>query len=406
MKLIYLHQYFKFPHESGGTRSYDLAKSFVKHGYEVEIITSTSENKYKKYKGWFTVKEDGLTVHYIFVPYDNTLSYMQRIVAFFKFMFLSTKKLLKIKADVVLATSTPLTIAVPALVNKRFKKVPFIFEVRDVWPEAPIAIGAVRNKWMQKALYWFEKKVYSRADAIISLSTDMEKSIITRYPTLKNKNIAVIENISEVNRFQQKNNSEKSFLRENNIPQNCFYVLYAGTFGKVNGLDYAVFLAKQTLEIDPKIIYLLVGSGREKDEIIENAQTKGVLNTNLFVLNSVSKAELPQLYSEVDMGSSFVINIKELWANSANKFFDTLAAGKPILINHEGWQKEVITKDNVGYALPPILNKDAIVDFVNYTQNKDLQTIQQENALKKASNSYSLEVATQKYISVLEKIVS
>ena len=106
------------------------------------------------------------------------------------------------------------------------------------------------------------------------------------------------------------------------------------------------------------------------------------------------------------MGSSFVIPIKELWANSANKFFDTLAAGRPILINHKGWQKEVIIKENIGYVLPTIINDREIKNFLNYTQRESLIAKQKKNALNIAKESYALHIALKKYNKIFELIFS
>src|SRR5690554_2239234 len=106
------------------------------------------------------------------------------------------------------------------------------------------------------------------------------------------------------------------------------------------------------------------------------------------------------------MGSSFVIDIKELWANSANKFFDTLAAGKPILINHEGWQAEIIRDYNIGFVLPPIISNEDANRFVEYTQNVNIIQEQQVNALSIAKERYSLEKAVEKYMDVFDKIAN
>src|SRR5690606_20976411 len=122
MNLIYLHQYFKFPNEMGGTRSYDLATSFLKRGLNVTIVSATSDVKYKNRKRWNVLEKDGLICHYIYLPYGNHLSYIKRSIVFFQFLWFSTFKLLKLKADVVLATSTPLTIGIPALFKKMFHK--------------------------------------------------------------------------------------------------------------------------------------------------------------------------------------------------------------------------------------------------------------------------------------------
>ena len=404
--IIYLHQYFKFPSESGGTRSFDLSMEFINEGYQVEMVTSTSNEKYNTSSRWVQVERKGLIVHYIYLPYGNHLSYFQRSIVFFQFLWFSTIKLLSLNGDIVLATSTPLTIGIPSLFKKCIHKTPFIFEARDVWPEAVIAIGALSNKILQKILYMLEHIIYKNAAAIVPLSVDMKHSIVSRYPKLRGKPIVVIENISEVNRFQNGYCKNTSILREKLgiIPH--FTILYAGTFGRVNGIDYVLTLAEKLLPIDSSIVFVLIGEGAAKESIIQKAQKKEILNKNVFILNSVSKAELPQLYFECSMGSSFVIPIKELWANSANKFFDTLAAEKPILINYEGWQKKVINKSNIGYVLPDILDVDTIRKFSDYTKNNNLQKSQSENSLKLATSDYSLDVAVAKYLKIFQIIMS
>src|SRR5690554_3559087 len=402
MKLIYLHQYFKFPDETGGTRSYDLATSFVKKGFEVVVVTATSDINHKSKKKWKVLERDGLLVNYIYLPYGNHLSYFQRSFVFFKFLWFSTFRLLKLKGDFVLATSTPLTIGIPALFKKWFGKTPYIFEVRDVWPEAVIAIGAIRNKMMQKLLYLLERVVYKNAFAVVPLSTDMQKSIVNRYPQFTDKSSVVIENISEINRFQ---NIEDEIDLENITGfKPRFTVLYAGTFGKVNGIDRVIELAQKTLLIDNRLVYILIGAGAEKENVIQLAKNTGVYGKNVFILDSISKNELPKWYNTVSMGSSFVIDIKELWANSANKFFDTLAAGKPILINHEGWQADVIKDFNIGFVLPPLISNDDAELFYNYTREDSVLRDQKYNALSLAKEKYSLEKASEKYIQVLERV--
>lgn len=403
MKILYLHQYFKFPTENGGTRSYDLTKSFIKNAHEVTVISATNDPAYKTKKKWKSKTTEGFTVKYIYLPYNNELSYIQRTLVFLKFLWFATFKLLKEKPDVVLATSTPLTIGMPALFKKWIHKTPFIFEARDVWPEAVIAIGAITNKWMQKILYFLEKTIYKNASAIVPLSTDMKKSIVSRYPKItSNKPVVVIENLSEINRFSTTKSAIN--LKEKLGVNPRFSILYAGTFGRVNGIDYVVELATKTLKLDPEIIFILIGDGALKKDVLVTAQENGVLNKNVFILDPITKDDLPLWYKSVNMGSSFVISIKELWANSANKFFDTLAAGKPVLINHPGWQKNTIENDNLGYVLPEKLTQQAVQDFYIYTTNYELHTIQQKNAFTKATTSYSLEIASKKYQEVLNLI--
>src|SRR5690606_36944649 len=403
MKLIYLHQYFKKPSENGGTRSYDLAGSFVKQRLNVEVVTTTSEKEgFAKGHRWRKEEIDGIIVHYLYLAYDNSFSFTKRAWVFFLFLWYSSVKLLRLKADVVLATSTPLTIGIPALIKKMVHRTPYIFEVRDVWPEAVIAVGAVKNRWMQKVLYRVEKLIYKNAIGIVPLSTDMQKSIVSRFPQFRDKADIVIENIAEINRFQ--NNTGKINLANFIGFSPRFSVLYAGTFGKVNGIHKTIELAERTLKLDRELVFILVGSGAEKQNVIQLAKDTGVLNKNVFILESISKNELPLWYNAVSMGSSFVVDIPELWANSANKFFDTLAAGKPILVNHEGWQADMIRSKNIRYVLPFKITDKVAQEFVDYSKSNLLCTKQGEYALGLAKEKYSFETASQNYLKVFSKV--
>lgn len=402
MKILYLHQYFRFPYESGGTRSYDISKGLLSYGHEVEVISATSDVQYKNGKRWNSIERENIKVHYIYLPYNNHLSYFKRSLVFFKFLWFATFKSFDIKVDKVIATSTPLTIGVPAFLKKVFQKTPYVFEVRDVWPEAIVAIGAIKSSLLIKLLYFLEELLYKNASNIVTLSEDMKDSVVRRYPE-QSKKVTVIENISEIRRFQKEIDITESVFKEYIGYKPRFTILYAGTFGKVNGLDYLVSLAECTISLDPSIIFVLVGKGAQKQEIINTASKKRLLNKNIFILDSVSKDSLPQLYFEASMGSSFVTNIKELWANSANKFFDTLAASRPILINYQGWQKKVIEKNNIGYVLPIKINPQEINKFVEFTRDENLVNQQRLNALNIAKQFYSLDIIVKKYNEVLNK---
>lgn len=407
MRILYLHQHFKHPGQSGGTRSYDLARSFVQKGFTVDILCATSDVRYhNKNSRWVVVELNGLRIHYVYLPYSSHMSNQKRIWVFLRFLWLCTAKCLKLECDVVLATSTPLTIGIPALIKRLVHKVPYIFEVRDVWPEAVAAIGAIQSRWLLLFLEGVEWVVYKHAKAIVPLSWDMRDSICSRFPEFNEKSSIVIENISEIQRFRPDLVTNNRFIRDLIGREVRFVVLYAGAFGRVNGLDYLIQLAALTLYEDSEIVYVAVGDGVEKNRLISIANEKDVLNRNLFFMDSVAKEMLPLLYAEANMGSSFVINVKPLWANSANKFFDTLAAGKPILINHGGWQSDVITKEECGFVLPSVLSKESAKEFVKYTMADGVILRHGENALKLASEEYALDVAVQSYVKVFDSVLS
>ena len=395
MKLLYIVQYFRFPDENGSTRAYDLASSFVKRGVDVTVITSNEYGTQKE--KWAYLEREGLKMHYLDCAYNNNMGFADRIKAFMRFFTNASKKALTIDYDLMLASSTPLTNGIPALVTNWKRKKPYVFEVRDVWPGVPIAMGYFKNKLAQKALYAFEKRIYKKASAIVPLSTGMDANIKLRYPNDKS---VVIPNISEVNRF-----ADIKKTTDITVPEGKKMVLYAGTMGNVNGIGYVVELAEKTLPMDPDLLYYIVGRGKEKDMLLKMAEEKGVLNKNFFIFEPVKKDDLPYLYSICTVGSSFVIDLPALWDNSANKFFDTLAAHKPMVINHRGWQADEIEKHNYGYVLPPVVTDEAAEKFVAYMNNAELLKQQGETAYKHAVEEYSLEVAVEKYMGIFEKIV-
>lgn len=396
MRLLYLHQYFTFPESSGGTRSYDLSKEFVNKGIEVTVITSGRAQGSDLSKKWSYMERDGIKLWMIDNEYSHMMPIRQRIKSFLRFSRLASKKAVEIDADIVLATSTPLTIAIPGIWKKWRSRIPFVFEIRDVWPEGPIQQGYVKNKFLIWLLRKIEKYIYRRADYLVPLSTGMKADILSRVDI---KNIEVIPNISEIDRFTHYEDFDIDFDFTGKK-----VVLYAGTLGPVNDIMYVAKLAQRTLLLAPWLCYLIIGDGQQKGEIVKYCRDNGILDKNIFFLNPIRKKDLPSVYSRVTMGSSFVWDYKIKWDNSANKFFDTLAAGRPVLINYQGWQADVIRENQCGYVLPYRPTDDDVQAFVDYMANDALLDQQGKNAKVKAVD-YSLPVAVEKYLKVFDAVL-
>jgi len=348
MKIIYLHQYFNTPEMSGGTRSYEMARRMVAAGHDVHMVTSFREERSDK-TSWFTTSEAGINVHWFPVPYSNNMSYMQRIFAFFSFAKAARKKAIELDGDVVFATSTPLTIALPAVPAAKKKKIPMVFEVRDLWPEMPIAMGALKNPILKLAAHWLELWAYRNSAAIVALSPGMKEGVVkTDYPA---NQVAVIPNSSDNLEFSYNAEAEKKFRTDRTWLGNRPLIVYTGTFGKVNGVDYMVNLAKALLELKSDVRILLVGSGSELASVKSQAKAEGVLDTNLFIEDPLPKKEIPALLSAATMASALFIDLPEMRPNSANKFFDALASGTPILLNYGGWMHDLVKSHDCGLTM-------------------------------------------------------
>lgn len=332
---------------SGGTRSYEMARRLVAAGHDVHMITSSRAESRAGSK-WFTSVEDGIIVHWKPVSYNNKMSYLKRIQAFFSFAIAAARRSASIDADVVFATSTPLTIAIPAVYVSRRMKVPMVFEVRDLWPEIPIAIGALRNPLLQLMARKLEKWAYFNSSAIVALSPSMRDGVVaTGYPPSKT---VIIPNSSDNDDFDVPSAVGQEFRAARTWLGDRPLITYAGTLGRINGVAYLVDLATELQRLVSDICILVVGDGLEREAIETKARRAGVLGVNFFMEQQVPKSEMPALLSATTIACSTVVDLRELQANSANKFFDALAAGKPVLLNYGGWQEELLKKTGAGLS--------------------------------------------------------
>lgn len=343
-KILYLHQYFNTPEMAGGTRSYEFARRLVQTGHEVHVVTSWRNGGKKN--GWFETIEEGVHVHWLPVDYSNHMSYARRILAFFKFALSASSKAAAIKSDVIFATSTPLTIAVPAVWAKFIQRSPIIFEVRDLWPELPIAMGALQNPLLRFGAKSLEVFAYRNSKAIVALSPGMKEGIIKAgYPASR---IGVIPNSSDLEFFDVEIQAGQDFRSKRPWLGDSPFILYAGTFGVINGVSYMVEMASALAEIGSSLKILLIGDGAEFELVREKAKEKGVLDGNLFIEQQIPKSEIPSALSASTLAASLFIDKPEMRSNSANKFFDALAAGKPLVLNYGGWMYKLVEESGCG----------------------------------------------------------
>jgi len=348
LKIIYLHQYFNTPEMCGSTRSYEFARRMVEAGHDVSMVTSLREPDSSK-SGWFETEMAGVSVHWYPVPYRNQMNYRERLFAFFAFAKAARNKLLELDGDVIFATSTPLTIALPAVLAARKKAIPMVFEVRDLWPEMPIALGVLDNPVYRFAAQRLERWAYKNSSAIIALSPGMKAGIIkTGYPANK---VAVIPNSSDNYEFRSRPNLAQKFRLERSWLGESPLLVYTGTFGQVNGVGSMVPLAKALLERGSNVRILLIGDGAERVEVLRLAQREGVYLKNLFIEEPLPKKEIPALLSAATMSACLFIDLPEMRSNSANKFFDSLASGTPVMLNYGGWMHELVKTSKCGLPM-------------------------------------------------------
>jgi glycosyltransferase involved in cell wall biosynthesis len=348
MRITYIHQYFNTPEMSGGTRSYEMARRLVMRGHNVSMITTSREASEKPHL-WYRTVVDGIDVHWLPVPYTNSMSYRERIRAFSAFSWKAAFEATSIPTDLVFATSTPLTVALPGIYAAKRHGVPFVFEVRDLWPEIPIAVGALRNPVLRYSAQALERWAYKHASAIIALSPGMKAGIVDT--GILSEKVTVIPNGCDIDRFGVEDCSGADFLQARPWLKNRPILVYCGTFGRMNALHYLVDLAAALININSPVCLLLIGDGAEKMAVMEKARLNDVLDKNFFVESNVPKSVVPQVLRIASAAVSCFNDIPAMRHNSANKFFDSLAAGRAIVLNYGGWHNDIVTRHRCGLSL-------------------------------------------------------
>lgn len=391
-QITYLHQYFTLPSDAGGTRSYEMARRLVAWGHGVDMITTLRSPAVERH-GWTQTVEDGIRVHWFPVPYSNAMSYTQRLGAFFRFAFAAARKAASLPCDLVFASSTPLTIALPGVYAARRRNVPMVFEVRDLWPELPIAIGALKGRPIISIARWLEKFAYRNSAQIVALSHGMKSGVLARgYPEQR---VHVIPNSADLDLFNVPQKAGLEFRNRFDWLGKRPLVVYTGTLGDINGVEYLVRLAAELKVTAPEVCFLVVGDGKQKSHVRSTAQMLGVLNSNFYMLDSLSKREIPAVLAAADIASSLFIDLPEMWNNSANKFFDALASSTPIAINYRGWQADLIQETDVGLVLDAKDIRQAATHLLNAIHDRDWLQLAGQRARKLAEERFSRDVLAQ-----------
>jgi glycosyltransferase involved in cell wall biosynthesis len=325
MRILYLHQFFVTRAGVGGTRSYEFARRFVARGHEVRIVTAAGG------AGPGTRAVDGIELVAVRGAYSDyvratALSYPRRMLAFAGFAAAATAAALRgPRPDVVYATSPPLTMALPALAVAAVRRVPLVWEVRDLWPEAPIQMGALRNPLLRRAARALERFVYRRSARLIALSPGIRDGMVAAGAPAER--VTLVPNAADLDLFRPA------------APPERFRVSYFGTMGEANDLTAAIEAAR----LLPDVEFLLVGDGKRRAELERSAPPNVV-----FTGPASGKEEVAELASRSSACLTLFKDVPVLATNSPNKLFDTFAAGRPAIVNMDGWMRELVERNEAG----------------------------------------------------------
>ncbi len=345
MHILYLHQYFVGPDGSGGTRSLEMARRWVQWGHRVTLVTSSALFSAGPANRVRRTCVEGIDVVVLPVPYTGEMSHARRIQSFLSFAMQATRWAVRTSADVMFASSTPLTIAIPGLVGAAVQRIPMVFEVRDAWPDLPIAMGALKNPAAIWGARMLEAAACRGAAQVIALSPGMADAV-ARCGVARGR-IHVVPNGCDTAAFAVCEDEARAFVRRT-VPGWGPVVVYAGSFGAINDAAWLVDVAAAA----PGVRFAFVGQGPGHEALVSRARARDLLDRRVFVLPPIAKRKIPLLLRGATLATSLFLPIPAMEDNSANKFFDALAAGTPVAINYEGWQAELLRRSGAGIVMP------------------------------------------------------
>lgn len=382
MKILYVHQYFKTPEEGGSIRSYYLAKGLVDAGHQVTMITAHNSN--------YEIKNmDGINVHYLPISYDNKFGFFKRLFSFCRFVKLARKEALKVeRQDLAYVMTTPLTTGFIATYLKKYLDLPYYFEVGDLWPEAPVKMGIIKNKFLKKWLYSLEKKFYFEAEKVIALSPAIRNYVEKVSPNTK---VYVIPNMADCSFFEPEYSvGDFSF-------SNKFHVTYCGAIGQANHLQFLLDVARESARNRLPIHFSIIGYGSELPSLKENA--KFLYNVSFFPHSS--KEGVKEILDKSDAVYVSFKDVEVLGTGSPNKFFDSLAAGKLSVVNFNGWIKSVVQKNKCGFYHDPNNPEEFVRKIRVFLESPKLLVKYQRNGRKLAELYYNKEIQITKLLKIL-----
>lgn len=412
MHVLYLHQYFATRAGVTGTRSYEFSKYLLAHGHRVTMITSgrrnVSEMTVPPGRESIEVDVEGIHVVPIAAAYNNPLegtgmSGIQRMGQFSAFASLATKVGRRLpRPDIVFATHTPLTIGLPGMKLARYFGVPFVFEVRDVWPDALVNIGALTNPI---AIWWMRRlarRIYTAADHIVALSPGMREGVVGA--GVAPEKVTVIPNGCDLQLFRP--DVDGSAARERLGLGDRFTALYFGAMGRANGLDYCIDAARILKDRGQShIVIVLHGDGGERLRLKQRASDERLDNV-VFSDIVPDKAAVAEIVAAADVCMTIYAKTTLETGWSPNKMFDALAAGRPVLINVPGWLRETIEGNRAGRFVDP-QRPESLADTLQ-DLSRDLPACKQMSLTARAlaAQEFDRENLAQRLLGIFESLTA
>ena len=409
MKILLLHQYFLEKNEGGGSRFNEMTKVWSDQNHKITVLSGmvnyNTGLKPERYKGKYFYEDknfyNNVDVIRSHVSEAYNVNFLGRLWGYFSFVFSATYAgLFKVKGkqDVILVTSPPLIVGITAFILSRFKRIPFVFEVRDLWPESAIDTGVLQNKLIIKLAYWFENFIYKKASLINVLTPAFRDKLIEK--GVPKEKICFIPNAADFSLAEAvQNKFDAQKFKEDLGFKDKFVITYVGAHGVANYLIQLVEAAEKLS--DTHVVFQLIGSGMQKKMLQEEVKKKNL--DNVIFRDPVPKSEVFKFILASDMGASVLKNVDTFKTIYSNKTFDYMSCKKPILLAIDGVSRTLVESANCGVYVEPE-NTEAIVNAIKRILNENELELMGLNGYNYALQHFDRKRLAENYIGYLNSI--
>ncbi|WP_046244838.1 glycosyltransferase family 4 protein [Hymenobacter terrenus] len=346
MHIAVFSQYHTNPDCPATSRHYTLLAHIAKK-HRVTLLTTPAWKAQRLTKDFPWVPA-GVEIREANVPYENKMGPARRALAFAHYAAWAMREGLRIdKPDVIWGISTPLTAAWAAAHVAQQRRVPWVFEVQDLWPSFPIAMGAVPTKLARQQLYQLEKRLYKSAGHILPLSPDM-----TRYVAdlgITPAKVTTVLNGTDLELATRATPDAVAMLRQEQDLLDRRVILYAGTFGRANDIPTLVAVAESVVAADADVVWLFLGHGFFEPLV---AAAAARWPGRIRLVGGQARHEVFRWFALADISIVSFLGLPVLNSNSPAKLYDSLAVGTPVIVTNEGWTKALVAQYDCGWYVP------------------------------------------------------
>jgi len=405
MHILFLSNYFPPEVNAPATRLHEHARQWVADGHTVDVLTSVPNfpegEVYDGYENRLTEEErDGIRVTRVPMYVSANEGIIQRTLSYVSFMLSVCWYAGRVSTpDVLVATSPQFFAALAGYLVAWWKDVPFVLEIRDLWPESIVAVGAMDRNFIIRFLERIERFLYREADHIVVVTESFEEAIAEK--GISRDKISVIKNGIETEWWERSLNEERlAELRREHDLQGKFVASYIGTIGMAHRADVLLEAAERC--DDPDIVFMVVGTGAKRDELKARQEEKQLDNFRL--VDKVPKETVPYLLALSDVSVVHLRDNPLFETVIPSKIFEAMITRTPIVLGVRGESRQIIEEAGAGIPVPPE-DPDALMEAVcRLKENPSLREEMAENAHEHVQAYYDRRTLARKYAALLRGV--